>query len=110
MLDNDITLRKNKEFGYVFRAGKKQVGRFMVIYAARNGIPKNRYGIITSKKVGNAVARNRAKRRLRDFVRRIDERLKPGFDIVIIARFSINDAGFSEIVTEGEQLLKRVGL
>lgn len=110
MLGNDITLRKRREYGYVFRAGKKQVGRFMVIYAVKNGLPRNRYGIITSKKVGNAVTRNRAKRRLREFIRKLDESLKKGFDIVVIARFSINTAVFQDIVTEGEQLLKRVGL
>ncbi len=110
MLGNDIALRKKKEYGYVFRAGKKQVGRFMVIYAAKNGLQKNRYGIITSKKVGKAVTRNRAKRRLRDLVRNLDNRLKPGFDIVIIARVSINEASFSDIIAEGEQLFKKVGL
>jgi len=110
MLETDKTLRKKREYGFVFRAGKKQVGRLMVIYAVKNGLNRNRYGIIASKKVGNAVTRNRARRRLREFVRKADTSLKNGFDVVIIARASINEAGFQVIVDEGEQLLKRVGL
>jgi ribonuclease P protein component len=110
MHKTDKTLRKNKEFGFVFRRGKKQVGRLMVIYAVKNRLGRNRYGIIASKKVGNAVKRNRARRRLKDFIRKTEANLKNGFDIVLIARASINEASFQVIVDEGEQLLKRVGL
>jgi len=110
MLGTDRTLRKKSEFGRVFRAGKKKVGQFMVVYAVRNGLEQNRYGIVTSKKVGNAVRRNQARRRLREFIRKTDRGLKIGYDVVIIARTGIDSASFKMLEEEGQQLLKRLGL
>lgn len=54
-----------------------------------------RYGLIVSKTVGNAVARNRAKRRLRHTVK--DAELQPGMDYVIIARKSVLDVSFDTL-------------
>jgi len=110
MPGTDRTLRKKSEFSYAFRTGKKRVGQFMVVYAVKNGLNENRYGIVTSKKVGNAVRRNLARRRLREFIRKTDRGLKSGFDVVVIARTGINSASYQMLVEEGQQLLKRLGL
>ncbi len=104
------TLKKKNEYQNVFRSGRKQVGRLMVIYAVLNGLQDNRYGIIASKKVGNSVVRNRAKRRVRELIRKLEIDMKTGFDIVLIARPKIGTAGFEDILIEGKQLLKRAGL
>ena len=104
------SLKSKKDFAWVFKVGKKQVGRLMVVYAARNGLTDNRYGFVASKKVGNAVVRNRAKRRLRESVRRIEGDLKCGFDVILIARPDMDSADFQSIMSECEQLLKRAGL
>jgi len=50
-----------------------------------NGLGRRRLGIIASKKVGNAVIRNRAKRKIREAFRRIKDRIDPGMDIVVIS-------------------------
>ena len=64
---------------------KKRVGRLCIIFSLPNELGRKRLGIITSKKIGNAVARNRAKRKIREIFRQIKHRIEPALDIVIIS-------------------------
>lgn len=64
---------------------KKRVGRLCIIFSLPNELGRKRLGIIASKKVGNAVARNRVKRRIREVFRQIKHRMEPALDIVIIS-------------------------
>ena len=83
-----VTLNKNYEFQRLYRRGVSANSAYFVLYAKRNGGNTNRVGITASKKVGNAVARNRARRRLKELYRTNSHRLKKGYDIVLIARSS----------------------
>ena len=56
-----------------------------------------RLGVITSRRIGGAVVRNRARRLLREAFRSHRARLQPGCDLVIIARKSIQDLGFDGV-------------
>ena len=58
-------LKKNIDFGKVYRKGKSRANRQLVLYILSNGTDKNRLGISVSKKVGNSVRRNRARRLMR---------------------------------------------
>ena len=62
------------------------MGAYFVLYARRNGSNTNRLGITVSKKVGGAVQRNRARRRLKELYRTNAHLLKTGYDVVFIAR------------------------
>jgi ribonuclease P protein component len=64
---------------------KKRVGRLCIIFSLPNELGRKRLGIIASKKIGNAVARNRAKRIIREIFRQIKHRIEPALDIVIIS-------------------------
>jgi ribonuclease P protein component len=77
---------------------------------APNDLPHNRYGFITTRKLGNAVARNRAKRRLREAARFWHPRLTPGHDVVFIARQGVNDRLFTELIDAMEVLFRRADL
>ncbi len=69
-----------------------------------------RLGITASKKVGSAVLRNRAKRRLREAAKKTFPNLaENGFDYVIIAKHQIKDASFEDIIRDLEFCLKRIG-
>ena len=79
-------LAKRPEFEKVMNEGKKKrVGRLCIIFSIPNGLGRKRLGIIASKKVGNAVARNLVKRRIRETFRHIKHRMEPALDIVVIS-------------------------
>ena len=90
------SLRNPADFRRVLRNGTRhQRGALVLIrLPGRSGPP--RLGLVVPKGVGNAVTRNRIKRRLRHAVRELH--LEPGTDYVIIARRRIADVAFEKIV------------
>lgn len=84
----------------------------MTLVATPNGLSGNRYGFVISKRVGNAVVRNLAKRRLREILRPLDgaDRIRSGFDCVFIVRPSVREAPFDEIAAGVTLLLTRASL
>ena len=79
-------LTKRPEFQKVLAEGeKKRIGRLCTVFSLPNGLNRKRLGIIASKKVGNAVARNRVKRSIRETFRQIKHRMTPAVDIVVIS-------------------------
>ncbi len=79
-------LTKRLEFQKVLAEGKKQrIGKLCTVFSIPNGLDRKRLGIIASKKVGNAVARNRVKRAIRETFRHIKNQMVPAADIVVIS-------------------------
>ncbi|MBT3857204.1 MAG: ribonuclease P protein component [Nitrospina sp.] len=79
-------LAKRPQFQKVMEKGKKKrVERLCTIFSIPNELDRKRLGIIASKKIGNAVARNRAKRRIREVFRQLKHRMEPALDIVVIS-------------------------
>ena len=79
-------LAKRPQFEKVMAEGKKKrVERLCIIFSLPNELDRRRLGIIASKKIGNAVARNLVKRRIREIFRHIKHRMEPALDIVVIS-------------------------
>ena len=80
------SLKKNKDFQYIYRKGKSYANKYLVMYVLENGTSQNRLGISVSKKVGNSIVRHRLTRLIRESYRLQEERFRCGLDIIVIAR------------------------
>ena len=105
-----VTLKKNHEFRRLYRKGASAVAGSMVLYCRKNRLGHNRLGITVSVKLGNAVKRNRARRRIRELYRTREEKLLPGYDIVIVARTRVIYGRYGELVRCFDQQMKKLGL
>ncbi len=91
------SLKLNHVFRRLYAKGSSVASRELVVYCRRNGSRENRVGITVSKKLGCAVVRNRARRRLRECYRLHETQLQAGFDLVIVARGRCVNAPFSQL-------------
>lgn len=107
-------LKKRADFLRVASVRRKWATPGMVVQAARGTATGetqvSRVGITVTKKVGNAVVRNRIKRRLRAAADRvIPERAARGWDFVLIGRQGSLDRDFADLVADLKQALDKVG-
>lgn len=91
------SLKKNRDFQFVYRNGKSYGNKYLVMYLLKNNLEKNRIGISVSKKVGNSIVRHHLTRLIRESYRLQEENFQCGYDIVIIARVNSKDRTYHEI-------------
>lgn len=91
------SLKKNSDFKNVYTHGKSFANKYLVMYVLENDMGINRIGISVSKKVGNSVVRHRVTRLIRESYRLHENIFNSSLDIVIVARKSTFDVGFTEI-------------
>ena len=101
-------INKPGQYAAVYEKGKTWVVGLLVMKAVPNGLLLSRYGFTISRRVGKAVARNRVRRVLSEIMRRI--LLKPGWDIVFIARPAAAGAGYMDVKKSVFDLLSRARL
>ena len=81
-----VTIKLNHEFRRLYNKGKSAVTPSMVVYCRKSRLEHNRVGITVSTKLGCAVKRNRARRRLRELFRLAQPGMKQGYDVILVAR------------------------
>jgi len=86
-ITKEMRLRRRAEFVSVQSGGRKLHGRHVLALAKQQDLPVGRLGITVTKKVGNAVVRNRIKRLLREWLR-LHGWVPPGWDVVLVAKDS----------------------
>ena len=87
-----------------------QADAILVLYARKNRTECNRVGITVSKKLGKAHVRNRTRRRIREVYRLNEEKFRPGWDIVVVARSRAVEAPFDKLPKSYLSLAKKAGL
>ncbi|NCC50434.1 MAG: ribonuclease P protein component [Spartobacteria bacterium] len=106
-----LRLTKTRFFQEAYAGNERWVGRYMVLWLRRGEDAAVRLGVVSSKKVGNAVRRNRARRRLREIFRRHRTQLVMGaYDLVLVARYRVVDAPWDQVVGEFLSLAGQAGI
>ena len=105
-----VPICRNNDFRRNYARGKSYVSPLVVVYALKNRTKNVRVGITTSKKVGNAVQRNRSRRVIREAFRALAPRVRPGFDLVLVARGKTPYVKSTDVRRQLERQLQAAGL
>lgn len=103
-------VRENARFQEIRRKGQSYSNQMLVLCVLKNDQENSRFGFSISKRIGNAVVRNRIKRRLREAMRLRIAEVKPGWDLVFIARYAIRRADYHEMDATCARLIRRANL
>jgi ribonuclease P protein component len=112
LMDERLTpqerIRKKKDFLTLYRTGSRYRGRYFHLVYRANSFEFSRLAVVVSKKVGNAVARNKIKRRIRALFRRNKPLFKKPMDVILIAKKEILDLSVSDLAAEFFSALERI--
>ena len=109
-MNRTYSLKRHKEFRYTYRAGKAVSCRLFTLVYVSNRHRQLQVGFSVSKKVGNSVCRNRAKRRLRACITPMLGTLKTGYNLIFIAREEVLGCPFDQMQSEMQRLLQRANV
>ena len=94
---SELTLRNQRDFNRVYKKGKSMGSRFVVVLYKKNNLDFTRTAFVSSKKVGNSVQRSRARRLMREAYRSFSDIIKPGYDVIFVARSTICDSRENDV-------------
>ena len=107
---SELTLRKQRDFSRVYKKGSSRGSRYVVILYKENGLGYTRTAFVASKKVGNAVTRNRARRLMKEAYRSLETGIAKGYDIIFVARNTIDGCTETEVEKVMRAALRGCGL
>jgi ribonuclease P protein component len=105
-----MRLRHPEDFRRVWSDGRSWVHPLFILWGMPNTLGTTRVGITASRKVGNAVIRNRARRLLRESARHLYRNTVAGWDIVLVARSALPNTMQPQVESALRSTLDRAGL
>lgn len=109
-MNYSVSLKSNRDFRRLYSRGKQVVSPTMVLYVWKNRLDQNRLGITVSKKLGNAVTRNKVRRRIREIYRLHEEEFSSGLDLVVVARVRGAHVSYWTLDRDFMKLARKMGL
>jgi len=103
-------LRKKKDFATIYNKGKSIGEKYVVLFTRKNNLEYNRTAFLASKKVGNSVSRNRARRLMKESYRELEQNLDSGYDLIWIARNTICNLKCADVKKSMEAAVKKSGI
>jgi ribonuclease P protein component len=104
------SLKQNYEFRRLYSKGKSAASPYLALYVRKNRRRENRLGITVGSKLGNAVKRNRVRRRLKEIYRLNEDKFRKGCDIVVVARVKAVYARYGQLEQSFLALAQRLDL
>ncbi len=109
-MKHTVSLKENHLFRRLYSKGKSAASSTLAVYVRPNHHPRSRLGVTVGTKVGKAVRRNRVRRRIREAYRIHEDRMAPGFDMVVVARVRSAYAPYAEVERDLLRLLDKLGV
>lgn len=91
------TVKSYFDFKKAYNKRKSFGNKNLVLYIRKNNLPYSRLGLTVSKKVGNAVVRNKIKRRMKEIYRSEVDKIKDGYDLIFVVKKHVPDLDFWEL-------------
>lgn len=103
------TLKKDKEFQKIYKKNTRLHSKYSLVFYNKNNKTTPKFGIVASKKTGNAVKRNRIKRIIREIIRKNIKLFNNNFDYIIVAKSILKDTQEIKYKDLENDLLKIIG-
>lgn len=102
-------LKKKRDFYLVFKKGKTQKGKFLILKYIKNNLKESRFAFIISQKISKkTVVRNKIKRRLSEIVREKLKEFREKIDGIFIALSGIENQNFQVLKNDVEEIFKKL--
>ena len=99
-------VKTHQEFNKIIQNGEKRKNQFYNIYIMKNNLSYSRFGIAIGKKIGNAVFRNKMKRRIRNILTNQRKEFQKGYDYIIIMKEKAKTATYQEMNQQMNEIKK----
>ena len=101
-------IKSQQDFNLIINKGNKLNSKYFVIYFNKNSLNHSRYGISVGKKLGNAVFRNKYKRKMRAIIDNNNEIKKNNKDFIILLRKSGSNKNYQELRKDFDNLINKI--